>query len=112
MTTLLLYGDAKAIEIAERMIQEAADNREQKKQQREKEYARKREEKARNRQLYYLRHTRVGCIGARVLHCTGLLACWIDGWMDDNAFKAQHKTMQFRQHDLRHPEPYDSTFDG
>lgn len=40
------------------MIEEAIDNREQKAKQRQKEYERKREAKWRNRQMYYLRHTR------------------------------------------------------
>jgi hypothetical protein len=58
MTTLMIYGDAKAIEIAMRMIDEAVDNREQKAKQRHKEYERKKEQKRRERQLYHLRHAR------------------------------------------------------
>lgn len=60
MATLLLFGDQKQVETAERMIWEAVDNRAQKQKQRAKEYERKREEKRRNRQLYHLRHTKVG----------------------------------------------------
>lgn len=58
LTTVAIYGDSKAVEIAERMIQEAMDNKEQKAKQRNKEYEKKREEKRRNRQMYYLRHAR------------------------------------------------------
>jgi hypothetical protein len=56
MTTIQLFGDAKAIEIAMRMIDEAVENREQKAKQRAKEYERKKEQKRRERQLYHLRH--------------------------------------------------------
>lgn len=58
MTTVEVFGDRKAVEIAERMILEAIDNREQKQQQREREYERKREEKRRARVLYHMRHTK------------------------------------------------------
>lgn len=58
MTTIMLFGDAKAIEIAMRMIDEAVDNKEQKAKQRHKEYERKKEQKRRDRQLYHLRHAR------------------------------------------------------
>ena len=62
MTILMLYGDAKSLEIAERMIWEAVENKEQKAKQRAKEYEKKREEKGRLRQLYYLRHSKVGAV--------------------------------------------------
>lgn len=58
LTTIQLFGDSKAVEIAMRMIDEAIDNREQKQKQRQKEYERKREVKRRERQLYHLRHAR------------------------------------------------------
>ena len=58
MTTVEVFGDRKAVEIAERMILEAIENREQKKQQREREYERKRDEKRRARVLYHMRHTK------------------------------------------------------
>ncbi|GAX80414.1 hypothetical protein CEUSTIGMA_g7853.t1 [Chlamydomonas eustigma] len=58
MTTVEIFGDAKAVEIAERMIFEAIDNREQKQKQRQKEYEKKREEKRRARLLYHMRHTK------------------------------------------------------
>ncbi|KAI8472485.1 MAG: DnaJ-domain-containing protein [Monoraphidium minutum] len=58
MTTLMLFGDAKAIEIAMRMIDEAQENKEQKAKQRAKEYERKKDQKRRDRQLYHLRHAR------------------------------------------------------
>ena len=85
MSTLLLYGDQKAIETAERMILEAIDNRAQKKQQREKEYARKRDEKSRNRQLYHLRHTRVclWCGGSACACMRARARVWV--WMGGRA---------------------------
>jgi len=58
MTTLMLFGDAKAIEIAMRMIDEAVQQREAKAKQRAKEYERKKEAKRRERQMYHLRHAR------------------------------------------------------
>ncbi|KIY93303.1 putative DnaJ subfamily B member 8 [Monoraphidium neglectum] len=58
MTTIMLFGDAKAIEIAMRMIDEAQGNKEQKAKQRAKEYERKKDQKRRDRQLYHLRHAR------------------------------------------------------
>lgn len=87
MTTLLLYGDAKALDIAERMIAEAVANREQKQKQREKQREKKRDDKSRNRQLYILRHTkvsraavgRVGGVGPRRRAAPspcGLVCCW------------------------------------
>lgn len=56
MTTVMLFGDSKAIEIALRMIEEAVENKEQKQKQRHKEYEKKREDKRRNRMMYHLRH--------------------------------------------------------
>lgn len=58
LTTLMLFGDQKAIEMAERMIAEAVDNKEQKQKQRQKEYEKKREAKQRDRLLYHLRHAK------------------------------------------------------
>jgi hypothetical protein len=42
----------------DRMIEEAIENKEQKLKQRHKEYEKKRDTKARDRQMYHLRHTR------------------------------------------------------
>ncbi|GFH07661.1 J domain-containing protein [Haematococcus lacustris] len=61
MVTLLLYGNQHAVEAAERMIMEAIDNREQKQKQRARDYEKKREEKARLRQMYHMRHSRLSC---------------------------------------------------
>ncbi|PNH00179.1 hypothetical protein TSOC_014012, partial [Tetrabaena socialis] len=58
MTTIMLFGDEKQIEAAERMIMEAIDNKEQKQKNRQKEYDRKREAKRRERTLYHLRHSK------------------------------------------------------
>eukprot|EP00884_Botryococcus_braunii_P012232 jgi/Botrbrau1/21009/Bobra.0144s0025.1 len=58
MTTVQLFGDEKQCETAQRMIEEAIENKEQKQKQRHKEYERKRDQKARDRQLYHLRHAR------------------------------------------------------
>ena len=48
MAMVLIYGDQKAVEMAERLIFEAIDNREhnreQKQKQRQREYEKKREE--------------------------------------------------------------------
>lgn len=60
LTTVMLFGDQKAVETAERMIMEAIDNREQKAKNRQKEYEKKREAKRRERMLYHLRHAKVG----------------------------------------------------
>ncbi len=57
---MMLFGDQKAVETAERMIMEAIDNREQKAKNRQKEYEKKREAKRRERMLYHLRHAKVG----------------------------------------------------
>ena len=56
--TVMIFGNAKECEIAQRMIEEAVDNKEQKAKQRAKEYERKKEAKWRDRQLYHMRHTR------------------------------------------------------
>jgi hypothetical protein len=58
LTTIQIFGDTKAVEIAVRMIDEAVENKEQKQKQRQKEYDRKRDQKRRDRQLYHLRHSR------------------------------------------------------
>ena len=58
MTTVLIYGDQKTVEMAERLIFEAIDNREQKQKQRQREYEKKREEKRRARTLYHMRHAK------------------------------------------------------
>jgi hypothetical protein len=58
MTTIQLFGDAKAIEAAVRMIDEAVEARAQKAKQRQKEYERKRDAKRRERQMYHMRHAR------------------------------------------------------
>lgn len=58
MTTLQLFGDAKAVEAAVAAIDEAVANKEQKAKQREKEYEKKKEEKRRIRQIYHMRHAR------------------------------------------------------
>jgi hypothetical protein len=55
----MLFGDEKAVEMAERMIMEAIDNKEQKQKNRQKEYERKREAKRRERMMYHLRHAKV-----------------------------------------------------
>lgn len=56
MTKVQLFGDAKAVEAAVALIEEALANKEQKAKQREKEYEKKKEEKRRLRQIYHLRH--------------------------------------------------------
>ncbi|EIE20889.1 DnaJ-domain-containing protein [Coccomyxa subellipsoidea C-169] len=58
MTKVMIFGNANQCEIAQRMIEEAIDNKEQKAKQRQKEYEKKRDAKARDRQLYHMRHTR------------------------------------------------------
>ncbi|KAG2430428.1 hypothetical protein HXX76_009953 [Chlamydomonas incerta] len=58
LKTILLFGDEKSVEMAERMIMEAIENKEQKARNREKEYERKRETKRRERMLYHLRHAK------------------------------------------------------
>eukprot|EP00803_Ostreobium_quekettii_P008602 evm.model.scf_931.6 EVM.evm.TU.scf_931.6 scf_931:45254-50483(-) len=58
MTTIMIFGDSRGVEVAKRMIEEAVENKEQKQKQRHKEYERKRDNKRRERQLYHLRHTR------------------------------------------------------
>ncbi|KXZ44007.1 hypothetical protein GPECTOR_75g731 [Gonium pectorale] len=58
VTTIMLFGDEKAVETAERMIMEAIENKEQKAKNRQKEYDRKREAKRRERMLYHLRHSK------------------------------------------------------
>ncbi|GLI64258.1 hypothetical protein VaNZ11_007460 [Volvox africanus] len=58
LTTIMLFGDQKAVEMAERMIMEAIENKEQKQKNRQKEYERKREAKRRERMLYHLRHAK------------------------------------------------------
>eukprot|EP00955_Chlamydomonas_euryale_P038627 351140-Chlamydomonas_euryale.AAC.47 len=58
MSVIMVFGDEKAVEIAERMILEAVENKEQKAKQREQQYDKKREEKKRARLLYYMRHTK------------------------------------------------------
>jgi hypothetical protein len=55
MTTIMLFGDSKAVELAQRMIEEAVDNKEAKAKARAKEYERKRDQKRRDRQIYHLR---------------------------------------------------------
>jgi DnaJ-domain-containing protein 1 len=56
--TVMLFGDATQCKVARELIEEAIDNREQKQKQRQKEYEKKKDAKARERQLYHLRHTR------------------------------------------------------
>ena len=58
MTTLSIYGDAKGVAIAQRLIEEAVENKDQKQQQRQREYEKKREAKNRIRQIYHLRHAK------------------------------------------------------
>ncbi|GIL78746.1 hypothetical protein Vretimale_355 [Volvox reticuliferus] len=58
LTTIMLFGDQKAVEMAERMVMEAIENKEQKQKNRQKEYERKREAKRRERMLYHLRHAK------------------------------------------------------
>jgi hypothetical protein len=55
MTVIMLFGDSKAVELAQRMIEEAVDNKEAKAKARAKEYERKRDQKRRDRQIYHLR---------------------------------------------------------
>ena len=57
MTTIMLFGNTKECDIAQRMIEEAIENKEQKQKQRQRDYDRKRDTKLRERQLYHLRHT-------------------------------------------------------
>lgn len=58
MTTLQLFGNADACEMARELILEAVENREQKAKQREKMYEKKKAAKASERQIYHLRHAR------------------------------------------------------
>jgi len=58
MVTIMLFGDRDSRRKARELIDEALDNREQKAQQRHQQAERKREAKARDRQMYHLRHTR------------------------------------------------------
>ncbi|KAK9835168.1 hypothetical protein WJX81_002811 [Elliptochloris bilobata] len=58
VVTVMLFGNVHECEVAQRMIAEAINNKEQKAKQRHKEYEKKREAKARDRQMYHLRHTR------------------------------------------------------
>lgn len=58
MTTISIYGDPKGVELAKRLIDEAVENKEQKREQRQREYQKKREVKNRERQIYHLRHAR------------------------------------------------------
>ncbi|GLC39744.1 hypothetical protein PLESTB_001958100 [Pleodorina starrii] len=58
LATIMLFGDTKAVEMAERMILEAIENKEQKAKNRQKEYERKRDAKRRERMLYHLRHAK------------------------------------------------------
>lgn len=57
-TTVEIFGDAKQVEKAVAMIEEAVANKEQKQKQRQAQYDKKREQKHRDRQLYHLRHAR------------------------------------------------------
>lgn len=58
MVTVMLFGDKEQRRKAREMIAEAIDNKEQKAKQRHQQAERKREAKARDRQMYHLRHTR------------------------------------------------------
>jgi hypothetical protein len=58
MITLQIFGDADACETARLLILEAVDNREQKVQQRAKQYEKKKEAKRLERQIYHMRHSR------------------------------------------------------
>ena len=58
LVTIDLFGTPHQCEVAERLIQEAVENREQKSRQRAAAYDRKKEERWRSRQLYHLRHAR------------------------------------------------------
>ena len=55
---MLVYGDPKGVAVAKRLIEEAIENKEQKRQQRQREYEKKRSAKNRERQIYHLRHAR------------------------------------------------------
>jgi len=57
-TVLLIYGDSKGAALAKRLIEEAVENKEQKKQQRQREYEKKKASRNRERQIYHLRHAR------------------------------------------------------
>eukprot|EP00873_Tetraselmis_striata_P041078 jgi/Tetstr1/461342/TSEL_006468.t1 len=58
MVTVMLFGNAKETEAAQKMIEEAVANKDQKQKQRQQEYDRKREQKRIRREMYYLRHAR------------------------------------------------------
>lgn len=58
MVTIMLFGNAKETEAAQKMIEEAVANKDQKQKQRQQEYDRKREQKRIRREMYYLRHAR------------------------------------------------------
>jgi hypothetical protein len=49
LTTIQIFGDAKAVEKAVAMVEEAVANKEQKQKQRQAQYDRKREQKRRDR---------------------------------------------------------------
>lgn len=57
-TRISIYGDPKGVACAKRLIEEAIENKEQKRQQRQREYEKKRASKIRDRQIYHLRHAR------------------------------------------------------
>lgn len=58
MITLQLFGNDEACEMAQSMILEAIENKEQKQKQRAKEYEKKKEAKRTERQIYHMRHSR------------------------------------------------------
>eukprot|EP01023_Acetabularia_acetabulum_P007738 TRINITY_DN13392_c0_g1_i6.p1 TRINITY_DN13392_c0_g1~~TRINITY_DN13392_c0_g1_i6.p1 ORF type:complete len:355 (+),score=78.19 TRINITY_DN13392_c0_g1_i6:55-1119(+) len=58
MSIVQIFGSGRAIQLAQRLINEAIENKDQKQKNRQREYEKKRDEKRRNRQLFYLRHTR------------------------------------------------------
>eukprot|EP01026_Neomeris_dumetosa_P048346 TRINITY_DN4181_c0_g1_i2.p1 TRINITY_DN4181_c0_g1~~TRINITY_DN4181_c0_g1_i2.p1 ORF type:complete len:400 (-),score=81.53 TRINITY_DN4181_c0_g1_i2:459-1571(-) len=53
-----IFGSGRSVQLAQRLINEAIENKDQKQRNRQREYEKKRDEKRRNRQLFYLRHTK------------------------------------------------------
>eukprot|EP01025_Chloroclados_australasicus_P047843 TRINITY_DN5398_c1_g4_i1.p1 TRINITY_DN5398_c1_g4~~TRINITY_DN5398_c1_g4_i1.p1 ORF type:complete len:376 (-),score=65.46 TRINITY_DN5398_c1_g4_i1:557-1624(-) len=53
-----IFGSGRSIQLAQRLINEAIENKDQKQRNRQREYEKKKEEKRKNRQLFLLRHTK------------------------------------------------------
>lgn len=62
LTVVQIFGDAKAVEKAVAMIEEAVANREQKQKQRQAQYDRKREQKRKDRWVLLLGFSRGGLV--------------------------------------------------